>query len=131
MVHPQPGDHLEHVEDFLALPEARGHHGQCAQLQAAGGQRDQVRGDPVQLHKQHPDHVDPLRYLVGDAEQPLHREAVHGLVEDRRQVVHPGYERDALGVVAVLAVLLDPGVQVPDAAPGLHDGLALESQDEP
>ena len=40
------------------------------------------------------------------------------LVEQRREVVHPRHERDALRPVAVLAVLLDAGVQVADAAAG-------------
>ena len=46
-------------------------------------------------------------------------------------IIHSGHERDALGPVAVFEVLLDAGVQVPDAAAGLDDGLALDLQDEP
>ena len=79
---------------------------------------DQVRGDPVELHQQHPDDGGPLRDLVGDAEQLLDRQAVGGLVEERRQVVHAGHERGALRPGAVLEVLLDAGVQVADAAAG-------------
>src|SRR5690606_443690 len=62
------------------------------------------------------------------AEQLLHRQAVGGLVEDRRQVVHPGHERRALGPGAELEVLLDAGVQVADDRPHLGDGLALQLQ---
>ncbi len=69
--------------------------------------------------------------LVRDAEQPLHRQAVGGLVEDRRQVVRPGAERDALGPGPELHVLLDAGVQVADARAGLGDGLAVQGQDQP
>src|ERR1700733_15341378 len=47
----------------------------------------------------------------GHAEQLLDAEAVGRLVEERRQVIGPGQERDALGPGAELGVLLDPGVQ--------------------
>ena len=66
-----------------------------------------------------------------DAEQPLDAADVGVLVEQRRQVVHPRHERDALGPGAVLAVLLDAGVQVADAEPALGDGLAVELEDQP
>ena len=66
-----------------------------------------------------------------DAEQPLDAEAVGRLVEERREVVHPGAERDALRPGAVLHVLLDAGVQVADAAAGLGDRLAVELEDQP
>ena len=57
--------------------------------------------------------------------------AVPGLVEEARQVVHPGHERCALGPVAVLHVLLDARVQVADAAPGALHALPLELEDQP
>ena len=91
----------------------------------------QVRGDPVQLHHQHPQHARPLGNLVGDAEQPLGGQAVRGLVEQRGQVVHPGAERDALRPGAELHVLLDAGVQVADDRPELGDRLAVQRQDQP
>ena len=90
-----------------------------------------MRRDPVELHHHDPDDVDALRDLVGDAEQPLHTQAVGGLVEKRCQVIHPGHEGDALGPVAVFEVFLDPGVQVADSAPDLGDGLALDLEDQP
>ena len=129
VVHPQAGDHLEDVEDHLALAERVGHGGQRTELEAAGGEGDQVAGDPVQLHAQHPDGLGARRCL--DAQQLLHREGVAGLVEDRRQVVHAGHEGDALDPVAVLQVLLDAGVQVADDGPRRRDCLALELHDEP
>jgi hypothetical protein len=42
VVHPQTSDHLENVEDQLALAEARRHDRHGAELQAAGGQCDEV-----------------------------------------------------------------------------------------
>ena len=131
VVHPQAGDQLEQVEHQLALAEADRHHGQRADLHAAGGDADQVGGDPVELHQQDPDHRGLLGDVVLDAEQPLDAEAVGRLVEERRQVVHPGAERDALGPGAELHVLLDAGVQVADAAAGLGHRLALELEDQP
>ena len=103
VVHPQAGDLLEQVEDHLPLAEAVGHAGEGTHLHAEGGQRDQVRGDPVELHDQQADGLRPLRHL--DAEQLLDRHAVAGLVEQRGQVVHAGHEGRALGPVAVLEVL--------------------------
>src|ERR1700704_6524151 len=42
VVHPKAGDHLEDVEDQFAVAEPEGHHGQRADLHAAGGQADHV-----------------------------------------------------------------------------------------
>jgi hypothetical protein len=53
------------------------------------------------------------------------------LVEHVGQVVHPGHERDALGPVAVLDVLLDAGVQIADHRAHLDAGLPLEFQHQP
>jgi hypothetical protein len=57
VVHPQAGDQLEHVEDLLALAEAHGHRGQRAELHAARGEADDVRGDAVELHEDHADRL--------------------------------------------------------------------------
>ena len=73
----------------------------------------------------------PLGHVVGDAEQLLDAEAVRGLLVQRRQVVHPRAERDALGPGAELHVLLDAGVQVADAAAGLGHRLAVDLEDQP
>jgi hypothetical protein len=131
VVHPQAGDQLEQVEHQLALTEADRHDGQGADLHAAGRDRDQVRGDAVQLHQQDPHHLRLLRDLALDPEQPLDAHGVDGLVVERGEVVHPRAERDALRPVAELHVLLDAGVQVADAAAGLGDHLAVELEDEP
>ena len=75
VVHPQAGDQLEQVEHQLALAEADRHHGQRADLHAAGGDADQVGGDPVELHEQDPHDLGLLGDVVLDAEQPLDAEA--------------------------------------------------------
>jgi hypothetical protein len=90
-----------------------------------------VGGDPVDLEHQDPDDLGSLGNLVLDAEQPLHREAVRHLVEQRHQVVRAGAERHTLGPGAVLHVLLDAGVQVADGRPDLDDRLAFQRQDQP
>ncbi len=131
VVHPQAGDQLEQVEHQLALAEADRHHGQRADLHAAGGDADEVAGDAVQLHEQDPHDLRLLRDVVLDVEQPLDAQGVRRLVEERREVVHAGAERDALHPGAVLHVLLDAGVQVADAAAGLGHRLALELEDQP
>ena len=131
VVHAQPGDQLEQVEHQLALAEADRHHGQRADLHAAGRDADQVGGDAVELHEQDPHDLGLLGDVVLDVEQPLDAEHVGRLVVERRQVVHPGAERRALHPGAVLHVLLDAGVQVADAAAGLGHRLALELEDQP
>ena len=130
MVHPQAGDHLEDGQDALALTEADRHDGGRAHLHATGGQAHEVGCDAVELHHHHPDGGGALGDLVGDTQQLLDAKAVGRLVEQRGQVVHPGAERHALGPVAELHVLLDTGVQVSDAGPGLGDVLAVKLEDE-
>ncbi len=131
VVHPQPGDGLKDLQDFFAFPEPIEHRAHRTEFHAAGGQCHQMRGDPVEFHHHHPDDAGAFGDVVGDAEQLLHTQAVRGLVEKRRQIVHPGDERGALRPVAVLQVLLDPGVQIADAATGFGDDLAFDLQDEP
>ena len=131
VVHAQAGDQLEEVEHHLALAEADRHHGERADLHATGGDADQVARDAVELHEQHPHDLGLLGDVVLDVEEPLDAEAVGRLVVERREVVHPGAERDALHPGAELHVLLDAGVQVADAAAGLGDRLALELEDQP
>ena len=130
VVHPQAGDHLEDRQDPLALTEADRHDGGRTHLHATGREGDEVGGDPVELHHQDADDAGALGDLVGDAEQLLDGEAEDGLVEERREVVHPGAERHALGPGAELHVLLDAGVQVADARAGLGHRLAVELEDE-
>jgi hypothetical protein len=67
----RPGDQLEQVEHQLALAEADRHHGQRADLHAAGGDADQVRGDAVELHEEDPHDLGLLGDVVLDVEQPL------------------------------------------------------------
>jgi hypothetical protein len=113
----------------ILLAEAVQHHRQRAQLQAGGGQPDEVGGDPVELHHQHPQRLGARRRL--DAEQLLHRQAVGGLVEDRREVVHPRHEGDALDPGAVLDRLLDAGVEVADDRLAGDHLLAAELDHQP
>ena len=130
VVHPKSGDRLEDAQDQVAFPETEEHHRHGAQFHTAGGQRDQVRGDAVEFHHHHPDYRGALRNVLGDVQQSLDPEAVGGLVEKRRQIIHPGHEGHALSPGAVLEVLLDAGVQVADTAAGFDNRLALDLQDQ-
>ena len=131
VVHPQAGDQLEDLEDLLACRESHGHDRRRAQLVAARGQADQVRRDAVELHEQDADDRGPLGHVVRDAQQLLDGQAVRGLLEQRRHVVHARAERHALGPGAELHVLLDAGVQVADARTGLGHRLAVDLEHEP
>jgi hypothetical protein len=55
VVHPQAGDHLDDLEDPLALAETDGHDRRGAHLHATGADAHQVRGDPGELHHEDPD----------------------------------------------------------------------------
>ncbi len=131
VVHAQARDELVDVENEFTITESVDHDRGRAQFHAAGGDAHQVRGEPVELHQEHADDRGAVGDLVLDAEQLLHGEAVGGLVEEGRQVVHARHERGALGPRPVFEVLLDAGVEVADAAAGLGDGLAVDLQDEP
>jgi hypothetical protein len=126
VVHPQAGDHLEDIEALLAGQESVGHRRQRAQLHTAGGQPHPVRGHPVDLGDEHPDHRRARGGL--HPEQLLHTEAVDELIEQRRDVVHPGDEGRPLRPRPELGVLLDAGVQVADHGPGVGDRLPVELQ---
>ena len=130
MVHPQPGDGLEQRQDLLAPAETEEHGRHRAELHAAGGQCDKMAGDPVEFHEHHPDDAGAFGDVVGDTEKFFHSQAIGRLVEERGQIVHPGHEGDTLCPGAVFEILLDPGVQIPDTAAGLGDGLALDLQDQ-
>ena len=129
VVHPQPGDRLEHIHQDLALAEAVQHDAHRAQLEPARREPHQVRGDPVQLAEEDADHLRPRRRL--DPEQALDRQAVAELVEEGRQVVGAGHVRDALHPRPVLGVLLDPRVQVADDRLAGDHRFAVQLQQQP
>ena len=130
VVHAQPGQPLQEIEDHFAFAEGDGHHRQGTDFHAARAHRHQVGGDAVQLHHQHPQHGGALRDVVGDAEQFLDSQAVDGLVEQWRDVVHAGAERHTLGPRLELHVLLDAGVQEANGGSDVGDGLTVHLQDE-
>ena len=119
VVHPQPGDLLEEAEQHLPLPPSVDEHVDGADVRAAGGEEEHVGADPVELAHEHPDPGGPGWDL--DAEQPLHRQAVGQLVEERGEVVHPGDVGAPLVVHQLFAGLLHPGVEVADDRLGPQD----------
>src|SRR6266536_3085051 len=84
--------------------------------------------DPLHLARHDPDDLSPGRHL--DPQQPLHRQAVGKLLEEVREVVGPGDERDALLPGSVFAVLLDAGVEVSDHRAAGDDPLSVELEDQ-
>ena len=128
VVHAETGDRLEDVEDQLALAEPVQHHRDRPELHAAGCHPDQVRGDPVQLAEEHAEDLGAWRRF--DPEQPLDRQAVRQLVEERREVVRARDVGDTLHPRPVLRVLLDAGVEVADDRLAPDHGLAVELQEQ-
>ena len=131
VVHPQAGDLLEEAQHDLPLPPAVDHHRHRADVQAVGGQEQQVAAHAVQLGQQHADPHGPLGDVAVDAEQLLGRQREDQLVGERRGVVHAGDVGAALQVGELLARLLHAGVQVADDRLAAQHGLALELQHQP
>ena len=127
-VHALAGGHLEQVEDQVALAPAVPEDRHRAEVQAAGRQPQQVRGDPVELQVDHAQVLGALGDL--DVQQRLDRAAEGHRVEVVGQVVHPLDERDDLPVGLVLAVLLDARVHVADDRLDVAHDLALERRDQ-
>ena len=123
-VHPLPGGHLEQVEDQLALAQAVQEDRDRAEVERAGAEPDQVRGDAVQLEMDHAQVLAAGRDL--DLEQRLDGGAVGHRVEVVGQVVHALDDRDDLPVGLVLGRLLDPRVHVADDRFDVAHDLPLE-----
>ena len=120
---------LVQLVDALALLERVQEGGECSDVDGGGAQPEQMREDAVQLEADHPHHLAPLGDL--DAHQLLDRHGVGAVVDQRRQVVHAVGQRHDLVVRAVLAQLLEGGVQVPDMRRDRHHGLSVQLADEP
>ena len=90
---------------------------------------DQVRVEPVELQVDHAQVLGARRDL--QLEQALDAAAERLHVEEVGEVVHPLHERDHLPVGLVLAVLLDPGVDVAHDRLQVADDLALEADQQP
>src|SRR5699024_7660047 len=76
VVHPQPGDRFEDLQDLFAAVEAVRHHRGRTELVTAGADGHQVGADAVQLHHQHADEGGAFGDLLGDAQQTFHGQAV-------------------------------------------------------
>src|SRR5437660_11175421 len=92
--HPLAGDHLQDLEDLLALAEAIEENRHCAQIDGVRAKPYQVRANARQLGEQH---ADVLRAL-GDlqAEELLDRQAVAQIVGERRKIIQPIGQADGL-----------------------------------
>ena len=84
---------------------------------------------PVQLQVDHPQVLGARRDLELEQALDAADERLH--VEEVGEVVHPLHERDHLPVGLVLAVLLDPGVDVAHDRLQVADDLALEADQQP
>ena len=121
--------HLEQVEREVAVAAAPPEHRDRADVERAGGDPEQVRGDPVELEVDHAQPLGARRDLL--VEQALHGHAERHRVEVVGEVVHPLDERDDLPVLLVLAALLDAGVDVADDRLDVAHDLALERREQP
>ena len=124
-MHALPRGLLEQVEDHVALAPAVPEHRHGAEVQAAGGDEDEVARDAVELEVDDPQVLGALGDL--DPQQRLHGTAVRHRVEVVGEVVHPLDDGDDLPVALVLGRLLDAGVDVADDRLDVEHDLALEA----
>ena len=85
--------------------------------------------DPVELEVDRPQVLRPPRDLEFDQALDAADERLH--VGEVGEVVHPLHERDRLPVGLVLAVLLDPGVDVAHDRLQVANDLPLQADQEP
>ena len=128
-VHPRAADHLEEVEDLVAVVERVPDERDRAELERGRAEPDQVRVDAVELGERHARPGRAARHL--QPEQLLDRHDVHELVRLEREVVDPRRVRDVLPPGLRLHVLLEAGVQISDNRPYPRDRLAVEVDDQP
>src|SRR5690625_4185885 len=128
VVHAHAGDHLEDLEDLLALPVRVEVRRQSADVEQAGTEEEQVTGDPVQFGEDDPDALGPFGHL--GVHELLDRQDVGEVVAKAVQVIHPVGVGDALLVGAVLHGLLETGVQVTYLRLDRNDPFAVEVDDE-
>ena len=129
VVHPQPGDLLEEGQHHLPVAPAVDEHVDGADVGPVGRQPQEVGADPVELAHEHPDPGGPGRDL--DPQQLLDAEREAELVEERRQVVHPGDVGAALVVHELFGRLLHAGVEVADDRLGPQHRLTVELDHDP
>ena len=127
-MHPDAGDHLEQVEDHVALAERVPEHRDRADLERRRAEPDEVGVDAVELGEAH---AHPLR-LLGclEREELLDREHEDELVGLEREVVDPLGVRDRLPVRLVLHRLLEAGMEVADHRANPCDVLTVEIDDQ-
>ena len=125
----QAGDGLEHVEDEFAFlkPNSIGVSAPSSMPPVASATRcEEMRLSSISMTRA----TVARSGICSVMSSSFHAQPVGGFVEERREVVHPGHERDALDSGAVLHVLLDAGVQVADAAAGFGTRLAFDLEDQ-
>ena len=121
--------HLEQLVDLLALLERPEERRVRADVDAGRAEPHEVRDDARQLAGDHAQHRAPLGDL--DAEQPLGAEREGDVVAGRVEIILTVGPRDDLIVLAILADLLEPAVQVADVRNAPHHRLAVELEHQP
>ena len=124
--HPLAGNVFVNLHDFFALAEAVQENSHRAEVNGMRAEPNQVRGDARQFREKH---ADVLRALGDfDPDKLFGGEAETEIVRERREVVNPVGERDALRIGFGFARLFDAGMQVADLGPGREDDFSVELQ---
>ena len=124
--HALAGDGLKDVENLLALPEAVEENRHGTQVDGVRAEPDQVALDARKLRQKH---ANPLG-APGDfqIQQLLGGQAESQVIGQRRQVVNPVGERDALGVSLALKGFFKASVEIANVVNGAHHGFTIELQ---
>ena len=128
-VHARAADHLEQVEDLVAVVEAVPEERDRPELERRGTEPDQMGVDSVELGQRHARPGRLARCL--ELEELLDGQHVEELVRLEGDVVDPRRVRDRLPPRLRLHVLLEPRVEVADDRADARDRLPVEVDDQP
>src|SRR5579884_2986756 len=111
---------LENLQNFLPLAEAVEENGHRSEVNRMRAEPNQMRRNPLQFRQHHSHVLRALRHL--EPKQLLHRQAIHQVVPERIEVIHPVRQRDGLRIRLVLAALAPRGDRRMGANPHANGG---------
>ena len=128
---PRARQRLRQIVDLLPLRERVQEDRQRPHVHRERAQPQQMRRNPRQLAADHADVLAARWKLFVDAEELLHRQGVHDVVMQGREIIQPIGVRDELRVSHVLRDLLIAAMQITHVRRRLRDDLAIHLQQQP
>src|SRR4051812_7180236 len=119
---------LDNVVNMLALLEPIQERRERAQVERRGANIKQMIMQSHQLGENRPQILAPRRQL--NPQQLLDRVMPGNLVRDRRNIIHPIYDRHVLIEVEMFAQLLEPAMQISDMRYRIDDAFAVKLKND-